>query len=159
MLRNHRIRTGNNTKFKAGHISWNTGKPVRINPATEFKKGNQPANTLFDGAITIRKDNRSDTLYKYTRVSPSKWRLLQLVVWETENGPVPDGYMVTFKDGIQLNCEPENLMLISLADNIKRNQNREKAGAALARIWKRERLRKKYGLPPASGFGKLLINY
>jgi len=33
MLRNHRIRTGNNTKFKAGHISWNTvelGTPEKL---------------------------------------------------------------------------------------------------------------------------------
>ncbi len=34
-------------------------------------------------------------------------------VWELANGPIPEGHMIQFADKNTLNCELENLMLVS----------------------------------------------
>lgn len=40
------------------------------------------------------------------------WKQKHRLVWERENGPIPEGYMVTFLDGDTNNCSIENLYLI-----------------------------------------------
>src|SRR5882672_1098084 len=56
VLRNHQIRTGNKSQFQKGMNPWNAGLHIRMSPKSEFKKGMLPANTLHDGAITVRTD-------------------------------------------------------------------------------------------------------
>lgn len=135
VLRNHRIRTGNVTQFKKGMNPWNAGRHVRMSPKSEFKKGLVPANTLQDGAITIRTDSKTQRQYKYIRVAPRKWELLSRVNWVKKHGPIPRNMIVTFKDSDQLNCEPDNLMLITKRENALRNVNRAKAALSLADSW------------------------
>lgn len=49
------------------------------------------------------------------------WKLVHILVWEEHNGPLPDGMIVTFKDGNKRNFDPGNLVAITRADNARRN--------------------------------------
>ena len=116
---------GINTRFKKGHVPANKSK--KMTPElrkkvqyTFFKKGNLPGNTLHDGAITIRKDKRGIP-NKFIRISLGKWQYLSNYNWEKANGPKPKGYNVVFKDKDTLNCDIENLELISNAELMQRN--------------------------------------
>ncbi len=121
-------------QFNKGLIPWNKGlKGIRMSPRTEFKKGHVPWNTKFDGCITIRDKNRKP--YKYIRVSSGKWVLYHRWLWEQHNGPIPQGFMVGFKNGNTLDVRIENLMLISRAENVQRNRNNEKASKTLKKVW------------------------
>lgn len=116
---------GGKTKFKKGHVPANKGKKMPKDlkekiKHTFFKKGHTPVNTLHNGAITIRKDKRGIP-QKFIRIEKMKWLYLSNYVWEKHNGPVPKGYNVVFKDKNTLNCEIENLELISDADLMLRN--------------------------------------
>jgi hypothetical protein len=55
--------------------------------------------------------------YLYVKVaSPNKWRWKHLIVYEKNYGPIPEGYKVFFKDQNTLNCDPENLTLVTNAE-------------------------------------------
>jgi hypothetical protein len=91
---------------------------------TQFKKGHLPHNTRRDGDISIRPDKRGIP-YKFIRVEQSEWIGLHIVNWEKAHGPVPDGSVVRFKDGNSMNCELDNLELMSKAENLEKNNGRE----------------------------------
>jgi hypothetical protein len=52
-----------------------------------------------------------------------RWRFVHVMTWEGLHGPVPPGHMVTFKDGDRSNITPDNLALISNADNLARHSS------------------------------------
>lgn len=115
-------------RIKKGNIPPNKGK--KMSPEvrekvkhTFFKKGHTPVNTSFDGKISIRKNrNRSDNSnYKYIRLSKGEWELLHRYNWEKEFGPIPEGMNVVFKTSDKMNCETENLEMISDAELMQRN--------------------------------------
>jgi len=116
-------------QFKKGHDPHNKGRKVDtwMSPdgiekikGTQFKKGNIPHNTLYNGAIAIRID-RDGSSYQYLRLDKNKWILLHQHIWINANGPIPDGYIVVFKDGDTLNVDLDNLELISRVENMFRN--------------------------------------
>jgi len=116
---------GKQTQFIKGHTPENKGKkmPAEIRKKVEltfFTKGHLPANTLYDGAITIRKDKKG-TMQKYIRISKAKWDTLSRVVWKQENGKIPRGYNIVFKNGDTMNCTIDNLEMISNAELMQRN--------------------------------------
>lgn len=132
--RHNLIAAGKAHRFKKGHNPWNAGRTgVRVCPQTEFKKGDLPHNTLFDGAITIREARSIKTgvvtKYKYIRIAKSKWELLHRYAWKQAYGPIPKGHIITFKDGDTMNCAITNLACISKAENAMRNRNAAKATA------------------------------
>lgn len=117
------------TQFKVGHVPFNKGRKITewMNPNTidkfkahTFCKGNQPVNTKSDGVITIRHDKRN-VPYKFIRISKSNWVHYHRFVWEQIHGAIPNDMLVVFKNGDTLNCEIENLQLMSKADNVRRN--------------------------------------
>jgi hypothetical protein len=108
-------------RFKKGLIPHNKGK--KMNPvvyekcqATMFKKGNKPHNIKYDGYERISVDG-----YREVRLRKGKFASLHRLIWEQHNGPIPSGMIVVFKDYNKLNCNIENLMLISRVDNMQRN--------------------------------------
>jgi hypothetical protein len=112
-------------RFKKGMTPHNKGKamPKHVYEKaknTMFKKGIVPHNTKFDGAITIRKDKAGKT-YKYIRLSKANWVLYHRYVWEQINGPILAGCNIQFKDGNELNCEIENLAMVSKPENMEQN--------------------------------------
>jgi len=117
------------SQIKTGNIPLNKGKKIdpdlyeRIKH-TFFTKGHRPKNTLFVGAITIRHNHieRGCSPYKFIRISEGIWEFLHRYNWMKENGPIPEGHMVAFKTPDTMNCDISNLKLISMEDNLIRNQ-------------------------------------
>lgn len=158
-LKRHKIQTGRDTRFKPGQTSWNKGKSMRLNPATEFKKGSLPHNTKYDGAISIRRD-KTGRDYKYIRIAKAKWDLYHRFLWRSVYGEIPKDKIVTFIDGNSLNCEIDNLKLITRGEHMARcghtSSARAKATKAMKDIWYTEKLRKAYGMSAKTGLGKLI---
>lgn len=118
----HVYHNSDRPKFTKGHIPWN--KDLRYSPISQkgtFKKGNLPKQTLYDGAITIRYMGTEQQPYKYIRTSLAKWQLLHHKTWSDAHGPVPRGMIVSFRDGNTMNCDLNNLKLLSRAENMQRN--------------------------------------
>lgn len=42
----------------------------------------------------------------------SRWRLVHHLVWESANGPIPAGYVISFKDGDKKNIAIDNLQML-----------------------------------------------
>lgn len=122
------------SQFKKGQPSHNKGKVGKPNK-TSFKAGSIPTNALQNGAITVR-HKQGEKPYKYYRVGASKWVLLHRYVWEQANGHIPQQHVLRFADGDTMNCALDNLKLITLAEHIKLNQNREKSSESLKHRWK-----------------------
>ena len=115
-------------RFNKGHIPANKGKKTSQEVRkkiehTFFQKGNLPKNTLYDGAITIRRD-KTGRYYKWIRISKQSWKMLQIYNWEIKNGPMPKDKILVSKDGNSLNCDPENWMIIDRKTHLERNSGR-----------------------------------
>jgi len=119
-----------NSRFVPGHVSFNKGlkqsdfmtpEAIEKTKKNRFKKGNLPHNTAsFDGIIRIRKDS-GGRRYKWIRISVGVWKMLHVHLWEQNNGQIPAGHIITFKDKNSLNVELNNLQLVTLAENMLNN--------------------------------------
>lgn len=93
---------------------------------TRFKKGRQPGNALYDGAITIRTDAKTGIQYRWIRLAVGKWKELHRLNWEKLHGPIAEGKVLRCRDGNPLNAHPSNWQLIERRLNLEKNYNREK---------------------------------
>ena len=115
--RNHKILSGRTGQFKAGEKSWNAGIKGWCaggnSISTRFKPGETPKNHRPVGSERVNVDG-----YIEVKVSePNKWRLKQRVTWEQHHGPLKDGELVWFRDNDRLNCEIDNLMVVTRAQH------------------------------------------
>lgn len=121
-------RPGTATEFRPGFTPWNKGmKGLQIGGmATQFQPGHlggnaakryQPigAERISKEGYLERKINDSDPL------TQRRWRAVHLIQWESENGPLPPGHALVFRDGNKRNFAPENLELITRAELMRRN--------------------------------------
>jgi len=118
---------GGNTRFKKGHSTHNKGK--KMNPETYskvsktmFKKGNKPHNTKEIGRINLRRD-KADIPYYFIKISDGIWQPLHRVIWQLHNGDIPENMKITFIDGNSLNCQINNLQMVSYADLMRKNSH------------------------------------
>ncbi|MEI6950374.1 HNH endonuclease [Paraflavisolibacter sp. H34] len=117
--------------FSKGHIPANKGKrqeeflspaALRRTAGTRFKKGQAPANTLYDGAIAIRWPHpQRGAPHWYIRIRTGVWQELQRFNWEQHRGRIPKGMCLWCRDGDTLNIDISNWELISRKENVKRN--------------------------------------
>lgn len=116
---------GRATRFQVGRVSPNKGRKIEewmspegiVNSSrTRFKKGQPSRNIRPVGSERVNVEG----YIEIKMADPNKWRQKQRVVWESANGPVPDGYVVSFKDGNKLNCELNNLVLTTKAENLQK---------------------------------------
>jgi hypothetical protein len=123
-------REGVKSRFVKGHISANKGlklkdymSPEKIEKlkATQFKSKHKPHNTVEIGHRRIGKDG-----YLEEKVRDSykgkNFEFVHHLVYEKHFGSIPDGCLVTFKDGNLLNFEPDNLILKTKKENLLDNQ-------------------------------------
>ena len=108
--------------FKKGHMPFNKGKKMtpeiyEIASRTFFKKGNIPANHKPIGSERITKDGCIEVKTKES----GRWERKHRVVWEKENGPIPAGCNIQFKDGNPQNIDITNLYMISRSNQITLN--------------------------------------
>ena len=129
-INNHGYKSGRTGCFKKGQKPWNAGSKgqglTKSNPGS-FKKGNVPANTKHLYFERINKDRLVEIKVPIPNpVKKTKTRFMhkQRWVYEQHFGPIPDGYVVSFRDGNRENFDPENLMLLSKAEIMRFNQNR-----------------------------------
>lgn len=118
-LKNHNIKSGRTGYYKEGLSPHNKGTKGLMKPnKTSFKKGQKAFNYKPIGTERINVEGYLEVKTE----DPSTWRLKQRHVWEQNNGTIPKGYNVRFKDGDKLNCEPENLLLVTDSENMHLNQ-------------------------------------
>jgi len=122
----HGIKSGLTGWFQKGRSPGNKGKKLidYLSPeayekskATWFQKGHVPVNLMPVGTIVkssygymLRKKSDKGTQWE-------RWELLHRAVWEENNGPIPDGYVLIFLDGNRENCDISNLALVSQAES------------------------------------------
>lgn len=124
--KNHKLNSGLTGRFEKGNVPFTKGKKGYYAPGTEkgwFDKGHKPWNDVPVGTVL---EKSCGYLWKKVSDLPGNWlqnwRQLHLLIWEEANGPVPEGYRVIFKDGNRQNCVLENLMLVSMAENVVMNR-------------------------------------
>ena len=152
--RNHKIRSGIDSRFQKGMIPANKGKKGYMSPeqyekckATMFKKGQVPQNHKPVGSERI--DREGYVLVKVAE--PNKWRPKHRVLWEKVNGPIPEKHRLIFADGNRQNIALDNLILVSYAQSFIMNQKNlfkndkelTKAGVAVAKVMDKVKKKKK----------------
>lgn len=156
-------------QFRKGHRPRNKGRSRdewmseegKLNSArTQFKPGevNPHSPTIREpGYECVRKEKGR----QYIWVKPHDGRRMMpkhRYLWEQTHGPIPKGYNVQFKDGNTLNCELDNLYLISRAKQVRRNfddlpaerkaETRRKMENNRNKSIRRDQLRLRWGLEP-----------
>lgn len=115
--------------FEKGHIPANKGKKGYCAPGSEkgwFKKGQIPHNHVPVGTEVMT----TDGYLKIKIAEPKQWRFKHIMEWEKYNGRVPEGCMISFKDGDHYNCSIENLMCITKAENAILNHQKLRSESA-----------------------------
>lgn len=124
----HGIKSGVTGWYQKGHAPGTKGKtleeickhdPVKLAKvrATQYKPGDRPKNELSVGTVVVNADGYKLLKVKMEGSQWERWVPLHRAVWEEHNGPVPDGMVVSFRDSNKLNCDIDNLILISRGEN------------------------------------------
>ena len=111
---------GAHTRFKQGQKSWNKGTHFTAggrSAETRFKPNQKPHNTVPVGTTVM-----ATIGYLKTKVAePNCWKFTHHIAWEAVNGPIKKGMMLVFKDGDVMNCEVQNLELITKQEHLARH--------------------------------------
>ncbi|WP_121665254.1 HNH endonuclease signature motif containing protein [Mesonia aquimarina] len=117
-------------QFKKGQAPKNKGKKleeyltpeqIKIIEKNQFKKGNIPHNNKPVGTITEHIDTCGKAYLIKKVAKPDKWEFIHRLVYKKHFGKIKKGYLIAFKDGNTKNIAPENLEMISKAENARRN--------------------------------------
>lgn len=136
-------------RFEKGYNPVNKGKKMSkeqydVCSKTMFKPGNKPKNTdpvgteklLADGYVWIKIDDKPKV------PKHINWRQKHKLLWEQENGPIPEDCVVIFKDGNPTHIEIDNLecvtrsqlLIMNKKKLIHRNREITETGIAVARL-------------------------
>lgn len=115
------------TRFKARHEPWNKGKTYVAggrSQETRFAPGHVPLQWVPIGTETV--DSQGYRKRKVRDDAPAgesrrNWRFVHILLWEAENGPVPSGHAIVFRNGDRSDFRIENLELVSRAELARRN--------------------------------------
>ena len=104
------IRTGRTGRFEKGNVPHPDAGAKGPNK-TSFKKGQKPNNFKPIGHERVR-DGYLER--KVTDIHGGKKDYMRVhhIIWVEHNGPVPEGFAVSFRDLDKTNLKIENLMLI-----------------------------------------------
>ncbi len=124
-------------RFKAGHVTWNTGLKGWFAPGSErtrFQKGQMHGaaqhNWLPVGSYRITTADQCLQQKTSERPGPScyRWTPVARLVWEAAHGPIANGMLIVFKPGcktvVLAEITLDKLDCITRAENAKRNHPR-----------------------------------
>lgn len=142
-------------QFEKGHIPANKGKKGYMSQeqyekckATMFKKGNVPPNRRKIGSERIDKDGYVLVKIRDGHLNKN-WVLKHRLIYEQIHGKIPKNHKVVFADGNKRNFDPDNLLLVSYAEELIMNQRKlftedaelTKAGLNVAKVLNKARKR------------------
>lgn len=138
-----RIKKGSEP-WNKGMKGWQAGGRAK---ETQFKLGERPSNTWRPiGAERTSKDGVLFRKVADTGIKKTDWKAVHVIAWEEEHGPLPDGYIVVFKDKNRENVALDNLLALTRAENMLRNSidryPPEYRSTALTLGWFRRKLNK-----------------
>ena len=110
------LNSGLTGRFEKGHVPPNKGKRGVCGKGCEktwFKKGQMPHNHVPVGTEVMT----TDGYLKIKIAEPKLWKHKHIIEWEKHYGKVPEGCIISFKDGNKCNCVVENLFCITKAEN------------------------------------------
>ena len=117
------ITTGRTGQFKKGQDTWNKGvKGYMGANETSFKKGNVPPNRVPVGTERLSKDNYIEVKIQDGKLNKN-WKFKHVLIWEKQNGSLPQGHVVLFGDGNKENLDINNLICISRKQLVILNKN------------------------------------
>lgn len=128
---NHGLRTGNTGQFQKGHVPWTKGKKWSdyMSPEAQehsrrsaYEHAHIPDNLLPVGTIRKTRDGYLIIKVNERGTQWERWQMLNRVIWEEKNGPVPKGHVLIFKDGNRENCSLDNLLLATMAESQMMNR-------------------------------------
>lgn len=121
-------RRGAHTRFCKGHIPPNKGikgwQAGGRSVETQFKKGHKtPHWSGHDFNVgDLKVEAKDGCVMMKIRDGYNPWRLFHVVMWEHwKRRPLPKGHCLRFRDGDKFNVDPENLELLTRAENMRRN--------------------------------------
>lgn len=97
---------GRKTQFSPGLVPWNAGTKGLTGTqeacrATQFKPGRRPHTWVPIGTFRVV-DGMLEQKYADQAGPPkNRWKAYSRIVWENEHGPVPSGWAVVFRPGMQ----------------------------------------------------------
>lgn len=124
------------TQFRPGLQPWNKGVPgsTGLHPncqRTQFRKGEMSGaaqhNYVPIGSYRINGDGHLEQkMTDDPALAPTRrWTPVYRLVWERENGPIPQGHMVVFRPGMKTAVleliTTDRLECITRAENARRN--------------------------------------
>lgn len=144
-LGRNKLKNGYDARFQKGQESWNKGKKgLQLGGESGwFKKGQQPINYRPVGSERIdSKDGYIVMKVQDEGAYQERWKHKHVVVWEKQNGKVPENHVIAFLDNDKTNTDIDNLVLLSRSELVRMNQNGyfssdpeiTKAGIALVKL-------------------------
>lgn len=120
------IEGGVKTRFLKGSVPANKGQKMSAETykrcaKTMFKKGQIPHNHKPIGHERITKDGYTEVKVRDGNEKNKNFELKHRLIWEQNNGPIPEGMNVEFLDGNRENFAIENLVLRTKKENLLKN--------------------------------------
>ena len=120
-------------------------------PGRSYEEAADSYNVKFKDALTVNQLRRFARAHGLTKNPPSvrrskgyarlhkgyilvkaddvaEWRPLHKIVWEAENGPIPEGHVIMFADGDTQNCDISNLILVTKAERVMMSKFKLRSG-------------------------------
>lgn len=123
----HGIKNGIDTRFQKGMEAYNKGmklsdymnnEAIQKVLSTAYKKGNRPGNAVPVGTEVKMKGG----YVKVKIAEPNKWKLRERLVWENQNGPIPEGFIIIHINGVSDDDRIDNLMLMKRSELARLNK-------------------------------------
>ena len=124
---------GFDTRFAPNKPGWNKGlkqkdymsaEKIENTKKTRFKTGQDPHNTQPVGYERLSKGGYIEVKVRHLKNGDSNNKNFEFkhrIIYEENNGPIPEGMIVEFLDGDNRNFELDNLILRTRKENLLQN--------------------------------------
>lgn len=93
-------------------------KGDHLSVKTEFKAGVPGLSRLPIGSVRIRKETHTGSMRAWVKIAdPNVWKKRSILVWESEHGPLPKGWVVHHDDRNSMNDDISNLIGMTRRDH------------------------------------------